>query len=98
LGFQGGGIAIENLLTELRDRLENYFGALNEIREGLNTKLPPKPEELQLHELLQMTGLPLLAGGYMDQPHIWLKQQQMVIAIKEMFDALRRQKEKAEES
>jgi hypothetical protein len=31
-----------------------------------------KPDELKLYEQMRETGLPLVAGGLMDQPHIWL--------------------------
>lgn len=72
---------------ELREKLENYFGAINEARMGVLTgDFPEKPEELRLYELSKSTGLPLVVGGLMDQPHMWLDQIEMIENIKKLYD------------
>jgi hypothetical protein len=55
------------------ERLRNYFGGLNEVKAGL--PFPEgleKPEELILYEQIKEMGVPLVSGGVLDQPHIWL--------------------------
>lgn len=34
--------------------------------------MPGKPEALEKYEQCKELGLPLVAGGLQDQPHIWL--------------------------
>jgi len=72
---------VEQNLEELRLELQNYFGLLNEIMlmntvaAGSNSsKKPIKPEALWLYEQCKQTGLPLVSGGVLDQPHIWLQE------------------------
>lgn len=76
-----GAELVEQKLEELRAELQNYFGLLNEIMlmnavaKGSNSnKKPRKPEALWLYEQCKQTGLPLVSGGVLDQPHIWLQE------------------------
>lgn len=70
-------------LQELREALINYYGYLNEIQmmaqigQVSTPKQVEKPEALKLWQQCQALGLPIVAGGLMDQPYIWL----MEIAI-----------------
>jgi hypothetical protein len=43
-----------------------------EIREGVSNTLPDKPEALFYYEMTKEMGIPLVAGGVRDQPHIWM--------------------------
>ena len=62
-------------LDKLRNEIRNYLGTLNEILMGLKPDtVVEKPEALALYDKCKMVGLPLVAGGLMDQPHIWLKE------------------------
>jgi len=41
---------------------------------GLNPGIPKKPAALVFYEQTKELGLPLVEGGILDQPHIWLEQ------------------------
>lgn len=41
-----------------------------------------------MYELIQSTGLPLVRGALIDQPHIWLRQWEVIHGIVELFDHL----------
>lgn len=76
--YQPGDVgerSLTTLLAEFRLEVREYFGAMNELRMGLKPEKPPiKPGALSLLELCQSQGLPLVAGGLVDQPYIWLLQ------------------------
>jgi hypothetical protein len=41
---------------------------------GLNPGVPDAPAELIFYHQQKELGIPLVAGGIVDQPHIWLEQ------------------------
>lgn len=86
-----GGSKLEGELQDLRKELENYFGFMNEVRMGLTTKIPEPPEALVRWHQCQTTGLPLVAGGLLDQPHIWLRELAVVIEISTLFERINRE-------
>ena len=60
-------------LDKLRNEIRNYLGALNEMLMGLKPDATiEKPEALVLYDKCKSMNLPLVAGGLMDQPHVWL--------------------------
>jgi hypothetical protein len=62
-------------LSQLELELDEYFGGINEIKAGLMPeKLPEKPVAYIFYEQCKELNLPLIEGGIMDQPHIWLMQ------------------------
>lgn len=67
-----GGKLVAEILDETRDEVREYFGAMNEVRLGARSKVPPKPDKLRVYEAVKESGLPILAGGFMDQPYIWM--------------------------
>lgn len=69
-----GGTVLRGITEDLETRLENYLGSLNEIRLGLRQQSEEKPAELIVYEQIVELKQPLLEGGIMDQPHIWLMQ------------------------
>ncbi len=75
-------------LNELKDSLTNYLGSINEIKAGLVIALPQKPEALILTEQIAKLGLPLEAGGVLDQPHIWLYEYKTVLDITQLFEQI----------
>lgn len=83
-----GGIRLADILKTLRTELENYFGSINEIKMGVRSRTEPKPGALTTVEYIEKMGLPLVAGGLMDQPHIWLLQMEMVIEVRSLFEAI----------
>lgn len=93
-----GGIELQGVLEELETSLIEYFGTLNEIKAGIRSQPVEKPYELILYEMVCDMGLPVLAGGIMDQPHIWLLQYAVVRNIKLIFELQARQAEANKES
>lgn len=85
---RAGGIAVSELLSNLEADLRDYYGALNEIKMGLKAKLPPKPEALIRYEQCQALGLPLVSGGVIDQPYLWLQELAVVIEQDNLFRIL----------
>jgi len=68
-----GGSGVAEGLEALRDALQEYFGVLSSIKEGLPVKaVPEKPEALIKYDQCKAMGIPLVEGGLRDQPHIWL--------------------------
>jgi hypothetical protein len=58
---------------------------LNQLRAGLEVAPEErfgKPDELKKYEQMKALGIPVLAGGVQDQPHIWLE---MVGVIENML-------------
>lgn len=68
---------IDNL-EELKEAILNYYGAINENKAGLNTPLPDRPEAMYLYDKCKSMGIPLVAGGLRDQPHIFLLEWNIV--------------------
>ena len=68
--------------------LEEYFGMLAELRAGLNVPIPAQPEILQYLEMCETNHVPLVAGGLMDQPHIYLIEANIARTRREMFQRI----------
>ena len=95
----GGGSNLRGVLYDLQVRLSDYLGMLNQIRAGLKVKVEdqvPKPPELEKYEQMRVTGLPLVAGGLQDQPHIWLQMVGVISKTLELFDTLARKSQAKE--
>jgi hypothetical protein len=57
---------------------------------GLNNeRVTIKPEALIRYEQCISMGIPLVAGGLMDQPYIWLQEWKIVADVKAVFDMIR---------
>jgi hypothetical protein len=80
-----GGRLLRDILETLRKELEDYFGSINELKQQLRKDLLPKPAALEWYELVKSTGLPLVEGGLLDQPHIWLFQWELVDSVATMY-------------
>ena len=87
MGRLGGSLVTDSLET-LRDEVRNYFGVLNEIRAGLNPKVPDKPVALRLFEQCREMGIPLISGGLVDQPHIWLREYAICLQETQLWQAM----------
>ena len=60
----------------------DYFGQLNEIRQGIKPKPEDrieKPDALIRYELAQSLGVPYVEGGLQDQPYWWMKEHGVII-------------------
>ena len=88
MGRGRGGRIVEGGLEKLEKELHNYYGALNELAAGIDVKPPDKPEALVLWHQCQATGLPLVEGGLLDQPHIWLQEVAVIINTEALFRRL----------
>ena len=73
-----GGSRLAQGLQELEDALGEYYGALNELKLGLVTKVPDKPQALIYVEQIDELGIPLVAGGVLDQPYIFMQEYKIV--------------------
>jgi hypothetical protein len=83
-----GGRLIEALLKELEDDLFNYFGMLTEVRNHLKPETRyEKPKALEYYEQIEEFGIPLVAGGVFDQPHIFMMQYRVCQRIKDLFES-----------
>jgi hypothetical protein len=47
--------------------------------------MPDKPEALEKLEQCEALGIPLVSGGVMDQPHIWLMEVGVVVKMRATF-------------
>ena len=66
-----GGRLVAEILDETRDEVREYFGTMNEVKLGARGRVPPKPDKLRVYETVKDSGLPILSGGFMDQPYLW---------------------------
>ena len=55
--------------------------------------IPDKPEALILYEQTRTLGVPLFAGGVVDQPHIWMQAYKVIDDTVKVFEALERANE-----
>jgi hypothetical protein len=84
-----GEIRAGNILDKLQEDITEYYGQKNEIKVGVRTIPPQKPDILVVYDTCRTQRLPLLAGGLMDQPHFWLMQYEV---IEQTIERLRSQK------
>ena len=84
----GGGRVITTILNKLAEDIEEYYGQLNEYRLGVTGKVPKKPDEVGIYEQVKATGLPLIAGGYADQPYVWLEIFAVVGSLMTLYETL----------
>ena len=66
--------------------LMNFYGSINEQKMGVKPDSIEKPEAMILWEKCQEIGLPLVDGGLMDQPYIWLQEVAVIKNTKALFD------------
>jgi hypothetical protein len=50
--------------------------------------VPEKPDALRLYDQCKSTGLPLVAGGLLDQPHIWLMEYEACDQERKRFELI----------
>jgi len=96
LGRPFGNLELSRRLEELEQELQNYFGAIAEVRANVRTTVPDKPEALLLTEQCQELGLPLVQGGVEDQPYIWIREYRLCVQTKALFDAINKAQENKE--
>ena len=85
------GITVLNKnLNQIKKDIETYFNALNLMLfspPGAQVAtIPEKPDILIYVEEIQSSGHLLLPGGLLQQPHIFMKEYDMCVAMKRVFD------------
>lgn len=84
-----GGIALARGLKDLEDALGDYYGTLNEVKLGLTVEhRPVKPQALIYAEQMQLLGIPLVDGGVLDQPYIFMQEYKIVSDIQKLHAIL----------
>ena len=78
---------VRDRLDEIQNEVQEYYGLLNELRMGARSSIPAKPEILVLYENLKLFNIPLVSGGYQDQP--WLLTR-MLLVVKNTVDMMER--------
>lgn len=63
----------------------DYYGAINERRMGLESKVPEKPGVLKLIEQSELLRVPILDTTVMGFPYILLQEIAIAIRVKELF-------------
>lgn len=78
-------------MNELKTRLWDYFGQLNEIKQGISIKPEEKfekPDALIRYELAQSLGVPYVDGGLSDQPWEWMKEHSVIVQFIQEWQAV----------
>lgn len=76
-------------LGRLENEILEYHGYLNEKKAGLIQNIPvQEPVEMIRYKQVRAMGIPLVEGGVMDQPHIWLLQYAVCKNMEDLFAAL----------
>ncbi len=81
---------VSEYIESIRSEVQEYFGELTELKAGARSKPPEKPECLIQHEMIKRLGIPLIAGGFLDQPYMWVLEDQAVSEVVDLFDVLNR--------
>lgn len=86
-GSQGGveQDPLVALLENTREEIFEYYGLLNELKMGATSKAPKIPAALATYQLVKEFGIPLVAGGVMDQPYIWLLQYEIAKQVSDLI-------------
>ena len=71
-------------MEKLEAEILNYFGVLqeamltSEVAPGSTVEVPELPEAVIYYLKMQATGLPIVSGGLINQPHIFLEEIKVV--------------------
>lgn len=64
----------------------DYYGHLNEVKAGARSDIPVKPDILFAVETCREQHIPMVPGGLVDQPVIWMEQYKAVVEIIRLFE------------
>lgn len=59
--------------------------------------MPSKPEAMVIYEQMQTLGVPLIGGGLLDQPHIFMQEMGVVRDKMEMWTVVREQQQRIQD-
>lgn len=89
MGCPFGGIALEEGLSKLSEQVQNYYGALVEVRNNVRREpIPDKPLALVYTQQIRDTGRLLMDGGLMDQPYIFMQEFKTCIDLMTVFEPM----------
>ena len=91
MGFPPGGNIVQTRLKELEEAIDNYFGMINQIRNGIKVpqdEVVEEPEALLLYDMCKEMGIPRVAGSLEEQPFIWLQEWAVAKQRSELHEAL----------
>jgi hypothetical protein len=84
-----GGRVLGERLEELESALMDYFGAINEAQQStdfnIKVEIPEMPDALAYLRQIEHFGTPLVSGGMMAQPHIFLMEYAICVRVERMF-------------
>jgi hypothetical protein len=89
-----GGRLISEALENLKLEIDEYYAKLNEIKNVslknpyAKIEIPDLPEALELYEMCTEMHIPLVDGGLLDQPNIWLLEYGICKKRKEIWKQL----------
>jgi hypothetical protein len=75
-------------LDNIRLEIQEYYGAINELKAHATSKVPMKPGYLEAYEMIKEMRIPLVTGGLIDQPHLWLLEYQTIDQTVKLMEAL----------
>jgi hypothetical protein len=81
-----GGSIISERLNKLREDIREYYGKINEIKQGLAVKDLVKPEALVYYEFCRVLHTPYISGGIIDQPYILLLEFEVCMTESELME------------
>lgn len=89
MGRYGGGSRLAEGLELLRTTLEDYYGAVSYYRMGLKPeKKTDKPIAMVYTEECEEFNIPLVLGGILDQPYIWMMEYRICKNIRDVHQAI----------
>lgn len=87
-----GDTLIANNLLKIKEDIQEYYNKMNLVAfsppGAHNETIPEKPAILEYVEQIEFTGHLLMPGGLMQQPHIFMKEYNMAVAMKKMFESI----------
>lgn len=84
-------------MEKLEAEIQNYFGVLqelavvSEVAPGSTLEIPELPEAVIYYLKMKATGLPMVGGGLINQPHIFLEELKVVSEAYELQSRLSQQ-------
>lgn len=68
---------------------------MNEVKAGIRSKIPEKPDTLRFLSLIEMFGTPPVSGGVLDQPHLMMTRLANARARRDHWNAINAAAERA---
>ena len=86
-----GGSLIREIVEEIRDGVREYYGQINELRMGARSKPPERPSFMSAYEAYKRFKAMPFAGGFSDQPYMWVIEYTIIESEVEFMEQLAKQ-------